>query len=146
VSLVSSADPATPFVVDVDNWSTASGTPLHLWSWREDVENDIRTQIFEPEVFTAQPHQPARQRLRDMYNGLCLARGDLANGGPVIQSACDRSPAQQWYSDTSGRLRSAADGRCLDIRDGMTQGSALQVWDCQAPRRQGWKFTPRTKW
>ncbi|MCW2506622.1 MAG: transcriptional regulator [Actinomycetia bacterium] len=146
VSLVSTTDPVTPFVVDVDNWSTVSGTPLHLWSWREDVENDIRTQIWEPEVFTAQPNQPARQRLRDLYNGLCLARGDLSNGGPVIQSVCDRSPAQQWYSDASGRLRSAADGRCLDIRDGMTQGSALQVWDCRSPRRQGWKFTARTHW
>ena len=49
------------------------------------------------------------------------------------------TPAQ---ADTSGALRGAGSGRCLDVPGaGQTDGTYLQIWDCNGATNQQWTLT-----
>ena len=49
------------------------------------------------------------------------------------------NPAQ---AATSGALRGAGSGRCLDVPNaGRTDGTNLQIWDCTGGTNQQWTLT-----
>ncbi|WP_035738229.1 RICIN domain-containing protein [Glycomyces arizonensis] len=52
------------------------------------------------------------------------------------------TPGGGGSNDDSGRLRSAASGKCLDVPESSTaQGTQLNIWDCNGQANQTWTHT-----
>src|SRR3954453_3089676 len=46
-------------------------------------------------------------------------------------------------ADTTGALRGVGSGRCLDVPNAsQTDGTLLQIWDCNGNTNQQWTLTP----
>jgi len=124
-------------VVDVANWSTASRGRVHMWDYR--VSGNVQNQRWNFNLNTAGYYQIVNRN-----SNLCLDKSmdnGNVNGALVYQYGCSGAVNQQWYIDNGGaggwqRLRSRADGRCLDIRDLVNANDAtVQVWGCNST---GW--------
>lgn len=129
-------DDLLPYVVDVENWGTAAGSRVHLWTWRDDW--DYRNQLW-----VAEQPQPDRWRFRNALSGLCLDRGP-GNESALFQNPCDDQPDQQWIMAAGRQLRNAADQRCLDLHSReRREGADLRMADCRGGWYQQWSLRLR---
>ena len=71
-------------------------------------------------------------------HGLCLANRNGLNteGNPIAVRACDHSAGQLWSVYSDGTLR--AEGGCLDVSGGMTNGSWTDWYPCTGSSEQRW--------
>lgn len=120
-------------VVDVANWATYDGAPVHMWSLRS--TGNVLNQRWD---FVARDSSYF-EFVNANAPGKCLDENAGRNGAVVYIYHCTHANNQQWrfenYSGSAWRLRNRHDGRCLDIKDfNKANGAALQVWDCSG----GW--------
>src|SRR5216683_2677635 len=72
-------------------------------------------------------------------NGLCLANQNSLNtaSNPIVVSACNGSPGQQWSPYTDNTLR--VQGGCLDVVSaGTTSGTNVDWYPCNGTAAQNW--------
>ncbi|GGP56438.1 RICIN domain-containing protein [Streptomyces melanogenes] len=76
---------------------------------------------------------------------MCLdISGAADNGARAIQWACDGTDTQKWrmipVDNSSFELRSARNGKCLEVENSGTQiGAAVQVWECTGGKQMRWQ-------
>lgn len=65
-------------------------------------------------------------------NGKCLVPygGSSSNGANIVQWDCNGSAAQEWWTDSSDRVRNS-NGKCLVPYGGSSSnGANIVQWDC----------------
>jgi hypothetical protein len=83
--------------------------------------------------------------LVDHLSGKCLdvEGGGYGNGTRIDEYDCNGTGAQQWvYNSTEGIITNPASGRCLDTGWGTTDGSPIEIADCnpQLTGNQQWRL------
>jgi len=133
-------------VVDVAGWSTANRGRVHMWAYR--ITGNVENQRWNFVDLGGGLYQIVNNN-----SGKCLDKSmDFGNvdGELVYQYSCFANhPANQlWWLDSGGlgsriRIRSAADNRCLDIRNKVDADDAtVQVWGCNSVGwNQAWWIT-----
>ncbi|MFB7910992.1 LamG-like jellyroll fold domain-containing protein, partial [Kitasatospora sp. NPDC056076] len=80
--------------------------------------------------------------------GLCLgtAGTPVANGTRVTAQLCGDPTVQNWTRRYDGSLVHQASGLCLDVHGwDTTNGSALDLWDCNGAANERWYAEAQTK-
>src|SRR5262249_24899321 len=134
-------------VLDVDAWSTNDRGKVHVWDYRTDGNVTNQRWGFIPTPSSA------FFWIGHLNSGKCLNMsidaGDI-DGARVYQFTCDWTTFtrnQLWYFHRIGVggdpvIRSAEDGRCLDIRAfDQSNGAEVQVWSCNTQDRAQWNQT-----
>lgn len=118
--------------VDVPGFSTTNGTQLDLWdcngggnqSWNYTSTHELT-----------------------IYGDKCMQAGTaggatVSAGAAVVIEDCSGTASQQWNVNADGTVTSAADsGLCLDASGaGTGNGTAVDVWNCNAATNQAWKL------
>ncbi|WP_328653134.1 lectin [Micromonospora sp. NBC_00330] len=86
----------------------------------------------------APPPTPPRRRRRTRWMSLLIAV--LTTAGVSLSAVW--LTAGNAAAASTGRLVSAASGRCLDVvGNAATTGTRVQIWDCNGQANQTWTFT-----
>ncbi|MFI1338138.1 RICIN domain-containing protein [Streptomyces sp. NPDC020845] len=65
-----------------------------------------------------------------------MPHGQSADRTPVVMSACAGLPGQR-FALSSGSLRAAESGKCLDLFGGAS-GTDVVLWECNSRDNQQW--------
>ncbi|MFJ7157143.1 RICIN domain-containing protein [Streptomyces sp. NPDC101118] len=120
--------------LDVQNASTANGTPVQVYAC-----NGSAAQQWRLEGDALGLH------LRNVRSSKCLdvAGADNANGTAIQIWTCNSTPAQTWEytTHTTTHLKNTGTGKCLDLRN-FNGGSDARLWTCQSDDSQRFVIVP----
>jgi len=107
----------------VQIWNCTFGSPLQKWSIANDGTWNFRLQ----------------------FNQKCLDIANWAteNGAVVHLWTChpnDKPENQQWNLDSNGHIVSKLNGKCLEVKGNIQEGSTTQMWDCADQANQKWFY------
>lgn len=98
------------------------------------------------------PHSPPKhfsktQRgrlIQSLHSGKCLDvfKGNKKNGANVGLWKCHGKKNQRWTLHHQGYIRSALNGKCLDVKGAGKvgkNGANVMMWDCHGGKNQTWR-------
>lgn len=112
--------------LDVPGSATASGTGVMVWDCHGGT-NQRWTRT-------------AADELRIYAGTRCLTAVDASSTAAKAQIApCDGDADQRWQFRSTGSVRSASSGLCLDVyQRGTTNGTPVSLWTCNGQTNQAW--------
>ena len=86
---------------------------------------------------------PESGQIKHARRDLCLAvsNSNRANGARVVLWPCNYATNQRWAINSDGHIKSALNGKCVDVSKHNTNAKLANVhmWDCHGKINQQWE-------
>ncbi len=86
---------------------------------------------------------PESGQIKHTRRNLCLAVSNFnrANGARVVLWPCNGGTNQRWILASNGSIRSALNGKCLDVSkvNQSAKRANVHMWDCHLRKNQQWE-------
>jgi hypothetical protein len=122
------------YCLDIDtNYLAPAGAPAHLWTCSRPVVPEQQF-LLVADIY-------GHDHIKVQRSGYCLEAPAAPIDGTVVQEPCDPNQINQsWVLTPSGSIVMTGAGRCLDVFQADTKGTAVEALPCNGNISQHWFF------